>query len=550
MVRFLLIAWLLLTPLSLNAAPPALSPDCQALIDAYLRDTQEAEVRPGPRPDGRYRVTPADDGAAPAAAAAEGRPTARTGGGARKASGPRVPLPDEARAARPQLDLSGKVAPAQEVYAPRRALQVEAASVLDRYALAKDIPDYRELIARALAKDAESGERWFDKLLRTQLEGAQDRGDVVRIFKRLRELLGDEGREQPKVAPDRTEAVHGPTAKVGEVPKATPVPVVDANGTHGVKIAGAQMDVLGHPMRFPEVTYNPPPEGMTAQAWAEKAYGVKLEPFRTYKSLSFGEAINEASVETFLRENYKRSPYDLQGKTFAQAAADIVAGKEVAFERDGKGHSLKLDPSQPGMLKIGTDVTGGTRRLFRHPTNPNKLIKIYDPTLKPGIPPEQFAKMIQWDAARMQYFNSLADSMEARGEQPYFRVGYMSMDPKLILHGVAEVEFKSGQTLGQYIEQKGLDHPEPFIQNFAQGMRAYDPVMMQIGAQRYDLSLAHQVDSTATPYVDFFGHTVQKDVPGYGDVVFHGLDTGSIPEYDNVIVDKGPTGPVPFLIDL
>lgn len=410
--------------------------------------------------------------------------------------------------------------------------------VVDRHGLGMRLAELNEHLNRVkLGLDAK-GWAQFRDLVDYSFHECGSRAEVAELLNRLRELAARQG-AGAKLKPV---AASGKALVLGDVDPAgiEQAQNADGQGNFGYRVSAGTAKLLGRVMEFAETIYLPPGAGKTVAQWAGEVYGVaELQPFRKTDKLNVGEAATIDSLAKWLRTTAAESGVEVRGHVAAETAAmRLLSGESLEIQGSG---SIELDPRDPSSVLRTRDVTGGFRRIFLHPTNPKKLIKVYDPSLVPEMSPVLFAKMIQWDVARIRYFQQAAAEAQSAGRDVPFRLNGMSLDPAKTQRGIAEVDRIDADELGKKIN---IDEPveklPAYIRRFFVGLKVYDEPLIKLGHARYgeDFTFSHRVYPDSVRHVQRFSLTAHET----GLFVMHGLDYGNPGEYENIRVLVGSDG--------
>lgn len=440
-----------------------------------------------------------------------------------------------------------------EIVARSEAWFERIGQILKKFALSDRMKEVRQAVEAIKLKLSPREWDVYRDLFEHNLSHAADRGDAIALLQQFgasRELVPAVRVSKPTVLGDAAKAVGHVDVAATKTYK-----IKQGNTVHHVSAGRAEL--YGRELKFDEMVYIEPPEGMSATRWAEQLYGVKLQPLRSAAAHKLeGGAATEKSVGKWLQDYYAAHEMALEPEqTFDRLARSILSGKEVhGMSPEGAVRSFRIDSSNPAEIVATKDVVGGFRRIFLHPKDPSLLIKIYDPALSPGIDMMHFARMMQWDLARIDYFNRLATEMQNAGEQPYFRMNEINRDMLKLSRGISEVRIGRGKKLGEHIDAENPSDVPDFVEHFFEGLNKFDEPVMKLGQRRYgeDFIFAHRFFpgtrefNVALKHVNRFKLLIAPT----GMHIVHGLDTGKVGEYENVLSLEGTDGRnIPLFID-
>jgi len=429
-----------------------------------------------------------------------------------------------------------------------------------------DSPEQEQLVNWLMEiRRAKAGEEWstLQAQLFAKLREAKSYEDYLSVVKehhpKLRGRRNQVGRFKAiQLGGDVPEAIaHEPT-----IVSIVPPPFPQNTGrvhveeiTHGPlgipelrATGGGTVTILTVETPVPETRVALPPKGNSAKQWAEAAYSkhygrpVKIEPLTKTNSYDLGTHATQSGLRDWLQKFMEIQHLTLEpGQTLEQVTSDILAGR-TGLLHDGKV-PLKIhrDPGNPTAFTITEEVIGGTQRIYKHPTDPRKIIKVFDPSLVPDLPRERIAKLIQSSKVKREFLKRMINRYRSLGKEPPLELDPIDTPPDIEYFGIQERIYEPGPDLGTAIIPG--QPKSPILNAYFSFVRTIDPPLIDAMNELYggDLMLFHPLRSPEElQMARDHGHRIIK-VNGQ-DVVQHGLDVGDVPGYNNAKRRFAPDG--------
>ncbi|MBI3542010.1 MAG: hypothetical protein HY075_01865, partial [Deltaproteobacteria bacterium] len=152
------------------------------------------------------------------------------------------------------------------------------------------------------------------------------------------------------------------------------------------------------------------------------------------------------------------------------------------------------------------EAKGGTRRVYRHPTDPNKVIKVYDPEMQPGYRsrPDKIVKLMQRERAFEGYLQRFRKYGLEVVENDYSLAEYGVVIQEEVQGGVKVDEYLTRLTAGgKNAEAASFGHRLDGIRKEIEALRDDMDKLMR---ERYDFHF-HKGGETGEKVPIDFGET-------------------------------------------
>ncbi len=156
---------------------------------------------------------------------------------------------------------------------------------------------------------------------------------------------------------------------------------------------------------------------------------------------------------------------------------------EIAYQGPGAGESAQQMAEKVLGRPLGKEIDhGGMRRVFVDPSDPSRVIKIYDPSLSARLTPQMIAGMVQREVALERFLSEVG-----------IRVAKIDRSPRaqeLWKRGIILQEIIKGTSAESVLPKMYFEHQFPKVVKILSKIRQYDSEIRKINRDRFGVQLS------------------------------------------------------------